>query len=88
MGNTAAERFDKLLKPWLADTGGVGKMLASGDDSDTRPAGFEPATLGSEVCLTVSPSMITREGFRIPLAFHEYRVDVGIRAKRATWAVE
>ena len=47
MGRTAAERFDKLLKPWL-DGEDVGKMSANGDNSDTRLGGFEPTTLGSE----------------------------------------
>ncbi len=46
VGKSAAEHFDKLLKPWLAED--VGKMSATGDDSDTRLEGFEPTTLGSE----------------------------------------
>jgi len=45
-GKSAAECFDKLLKPWLAED--VGKMLAKEDDSEARPEGFEPTTLGSE----------------------------------------
>jgi len=47
MGKTAAERFERLLKPWLE--GDVGKMSATGDDPSTRLEGFEPTTLGSEV---------------------------------------
>jgi len=47
-GKTAAEHFDKLLKPWLTQTENVGKMSATEDDSDTRLEGFEPTTLGSE----------------------------------------
>jgi hypothetical protein len=43
MGRTAAERFDKFLKPWLSEEN-VGKQ----DGSDTRLEGFEPTTLGSE----------------------------------------
>ena len=46
LGKSAAERFDKLLKPWLAED--VGKMSANIDDSDTRLEGFEPTNLGSE----------------------------------------
>jgi hypothetical protein len=46
MGRTAAERFDKLLKPWLAED--VGKVSAKPDELDTRLEGFEPTTLGSE----------------------------------------
>jgi hypothetical protein len=49
VGKSAAERFDKLLKPWLA--GDVGKMLANDDDLGARLEGFEPTTLGSEVRL-------------------------------------
>jgi len=52
VGKSAAERFDKFLNPWLA--GDVGKMLAKDDESGTRLEGFEPTTLGSEVCMTVS----------------------------------
>jgi len=48
LGKSAAERFDKLLKPWLVQTENVGKMSAIEDDSDTRLEGFEPTTLGSE----------------------------------------
>ena len=48
MGKSAAERFDKLLKPWLTQTENVGKMSATEDSSDTRPVGFEPTALGSE----------------------------------------
>jgi integrase len=48
VGKSAAERFDKLLKPWLAAGEDVGKMLAKEDDSDTRLEGFEPTTPGSE----------------------------------------
>jgi hypothetical protein len=47
MGKTAAERFDKLLKPWL-ECEDVGKMSAKEDDSGMRLEGFEPTTLGSE----------------------------------------
>jgi integrase len=47
VGRTAAERFDKLLKPWLGDID-VGKMSAKGDDLGARLEGFEPTTLGSE----------------------------------------
>ena len=47
MGKTAAERFDKLLKPWLGQ-GNVGKMSADDDGSGMRLEGFEPTTLGSE----------------------------------------
>ena len=48
MGKAAAERFDKLLKPWLSQKANVGKLLAEGDDSVARLEGFEPTTLGSE----------------------------------------
>lgn len=48
MSRTAAERFDKLLKPWLSQKENGGKMVASEDSSDTRPVGFEPTALGSE----------------------------------------
>jgi integrase len=47
-GKSAAERFDKLLKPWLVETGDVGNLLAKADSSDARLEGFEPTTLGSE----------------------------------------
>jgi hypothetical protein len=47
MGKIAAERFDRLLKPWL-ECEDVGKMSAKEDDSGMRLAGFEPTTLGSE----------------------------------------
>ena len=46
-GRTAAERFDKLLKPWLSGEH-VAKMSPTQDDSDARLEGFEPTTLGSE----------------------------------------
>ncbi len=46
VGKSTAERFDKLLKPWLAED--VGKMLANEEESGTRLEGFEPTTLGSE----------------------------------------
>ena len=48
MGKAAAERFDKLLKPWLSQKANGGKMVARSDELDTRPGGFEPTTLGSE----------------------------------------
>ena len=48
MDKAAAERFDKLLKPWLAEAEDVSKMLAKRDEPDTRLEGFEPTTLGSE----------------------------------------
>ena len=47
MGKIAAERFDRLLKPWL-ECEDVGKMSAKEDDSGMRLEGFEPTTLGSE----------------------------------------
>ena len=47
MGRTAAERFDKLLKPWLSGENAA-KMSPTQDDSDTRLEGFEPTTPGSE----------------------------------------
>ena len=47
-GEIAAERFDKLLEPWLTQTENVGKLLAEGEDSGARLEGFEPTTLGSE----------------------------------------
>ncbi len=47
MGGTAAERFDKLLKPWL-DEKDVSKMSATWYNLGTRLEGFEPTTLGSE----------------------------------------
>ena len=47
MGKAAAERFEKLLKPWLSEENG-GKMVAKPDEIDTRLEGFEPTTLGSE----------------------------------------
>ena len=47
-GKTTAERFGKLLKPWLTQTGDVCKMFAEGHNSGTRLEGFEPTTLGSE----------------------------------------
>lgn len=45
-GKSAAEKFDRLLQPWLKEN--VGKMLANQSESDIRPEGFEPSTLGSE----------------------------------------
>jgi len=45
-GKSAAEKFDRLLEPWLEKN--VAKMLPNNDDSDTRLEGFEPTTLGSE----------------------------------------
>ena len=48
MGKVAAERFEKLLKPWLSQKGNGGKMVAKPDELDTRLEGFEPTTLGSE----------------------------------------
>ncbi len=47
MGKTAAERFDRLLKPWLCGED-VGKMSAEEEDLGARLEGFEPTTLGSE----------------------------------------
>ena len=47
-GKTAAESFDKLLKPWLPPEKNVGKMSANGGDSGTRLEGFEPTPPGSE----------------------------------------
>ncbi len=47
MGKAAAERFEKLLKPWLSEENG-GKMVAKPDELGTRLEGFEPTTLGSE----------------------------------------
>jgi integrase len=47
MGRTAAERFDRLLEPWLGEKN-VGKMSAKEEEIDTRLEGFEPTTLGSE----------------------------------------
>jgi len=46
MGRIAAERFDKLLEPWLPED--VCKMSAREDELDARLEGFEPTTLGSE----------------------------------------
>ena len=48
VGKSAAERFDKLLKPWLVEAEDVSKMLANEDEMDARLEGFEPTTLGSE----------------------------------------
>jgi integrase len=45
-GKTAAEKFDRLLEPWLQKN--VAKMLPDSNDLDTRLEGFEPTTLGSE----------------------------------------
>jgi len=45
-GKAAAKKFDRLLEPWLSQD--VGKMLATGEDLDTRLEGFEPTTLSSE----------------------------------------
>ena len=47
MGRAAAERFDKLLEPWL-DEKNVGKMSANQRELDARLEGFEPTTPGSE----------------------------------------
>ena len=47
VGKSAAERFDRLLEPWLGENN-VGKMSARDDDSGARLEGFEPTTLGSE----------------------------------------
>jgi len=47
MTRTAAESFDKLLKPWISEKN-VGKMSATEDKSDARLEGFEPTTPGSE----------------------------------------
>jgi hypothetical protein len=45
IGRTAAKLFDKFLKPcWIV------KMSAKEDNSYARLEGFEPTTLGSEVC--------------------------------------
>ena len=48
VGKAAAERFEKLLEPWLSQKGNGGKMVAKPNESDTRLGGFEPTTLGSE----------------------------------------
>jgi len=48
VGKAAAERFEKLLEPWLSQKGNGGKMVAKPNESDTRLEGFEPTTLGSE----------------------------------------
>ncbi len=48
MSRIAAERFEKLLKPWLSQKGNGGKMVAKPDEIGTRLEGFEPTTLGSE----------------------------------------
>jgi integrase len=45
-GKLAAEKFDRLLKPWLNEN--VAKMLPNEGDLGTRLEGFEPTTLGSE----------------------------------------
>jgi len=39
---SAAERFGKLLKPWLTQAENVGKISATEDEPDTRLEGFEP----------------------------------------------
>ena len=57
---SAAERFDKLLIPWLATREDVGKILAERDDVDTRLEGFEPTTLGSEVWRRLCQRVISR----------------------------
>ncbi len=44
----AAERFEKLLKPWLSQKENGDKMVAIEGDSVARLEGFEPTTLGSE----------------------------------------
>ena len=46
VGKSAAERFERLLKPWLE--GNVGKMSADWPESVARLEGFEPTTLSSE----------------------------------------
>ena len=46
VGKSAAEKFDRLLEPWLEKS--VAKMLPNNDDSVARLEGFEPTTLGSE----------------------------------------
>ncbi len=48
VGKAAAERFEKLLEPWLSQKGNGGKMVAKPNESGTRLEGFEPSTLGSE----------------------------------------
>jgi len=45
-GKTAADKFDRLLEPWLGEN--VGKMLAKDNGLEARLEGFEPTTLGSE----------------------------------------
>ena len=59
MGKAAAERFEKLLKPWLSEENG-GKMVAKPDEIGTRLEGFEPTTPGSEVCLPVSLTVLLK----------------------------
>jgi len=48
MGRSAAERFDKLLEPWLPREEDVGKMSANEGNQIARLEGFEPTTPGSE----------------------------------------
>ena len=48
MGRSAAEGFDKLLEPWLAQEKNVGKMSANEGNQIARLEGFEPTTPGSE----------------------------------------
>ncbi|GAI31392.1 unnamed protein product, partial [marine sediment metagenome] len=36
VGKAAAERFEKLLEPWLSQKGNGGKMVAKPNESDTR----------------------------------------------------
>jgi len=47
MSRIAAERFEKLLKPWLSEENG-GKMVTKPDEIGMRLEGFEPTPLGSE----------------------------------------
>ena len=45
-GKSAAEKFDRLINPWLEKN--VAKMLPNSGESDTRLVGFEPTAIGSE----------------------------------------
>jgi integrase len=45
-GKTAAEKFDRMLEPWLGRN--VANPLPSDDESGTRLEGFEPTTPGFE----------------------------------------
>ena len=65
-GKTAAESFDKLLRPWLDKTEDVGKMSANESGSGTRLEGFEPTTPGSEdrCSVPLSYRRIIRKGER------------------------